>query len=95
MPADRVVLCGGVHDAALPFADRNPLRLSAPAAADLAGALAPLKPTHILLTHADETDYPGPVIAHAIAAGRPLSYVSGADTLLPAAGADLAKRLCK
>jgi hypothetical protein len=35
------------------------------------------------------------VIAHAVASGRPLSYVSGATTLTPADGADLAKRLCK
>jgi flagellar biosynthesis GTPase FlhF len=71
-----------------------PATMSAAAAADLAGALAPLKPTHLLLTHADETSHPGAVVAHAIAASLPLSYVSGATALVPADAADLAKRLC-
>jgi flagellar biosynthesis GTPase FlhF len=71
-----------------------PATMSAAAARDLAGALAPLGPTHVLLTHADETDHPGAVVAHAIDTGRPLSYVAGAQDLRPADGADLAKRLC-
>ena len=47
----------------------------------------------MLLTHADETDHPGAPVAHAIAAGLPVSYVSGADALAPADAAELAKRL--
>ena len=70
-----------------------PATMSAPAAADLAKALAPLKVTHVLLTHADETAHPGAAVAHAISTGLPLSYVSGADALQPADPADLAKRL--
>ena len=70
-----------------------PATLSGGAAADLAAALAPLGPTHVLLTHADETARPGAPIAHAIAAGLPLSYVSGADALAPADAAALARRL--
>ena len=71
-----------------------PATMSAPAAADLAAALAPLKPSHLLLTHADETSHPGAVVAHAIAAQLPLSYVCGATALVPADAAELAKRLC-
>ena len=36
----------------------------------------------------------GAVVAHAIAAQLPLSYVSGATALVPADAAELAKRLC-
>jgi flagellar biosynthesis GTPase FlhF len=71
-----------------------PATMSVPAAAQLAAALAPLKPTHVLLTHADETTHPGAAVAFAVAARRPLSYVSGAETLAPADAADLARRLC-
>jgi flagellar biosynthesis GTPase FlhF len=70
-----------------------PATMSAPAAGDLAAALKPLKPTHVLLTHADETAHPGAAVGHAITTGLPLSYVSGADALMPADPADLAKRL--
>jgi flagellar biosynthesis GTPase FlhF len=72
-----------------------PATMSSPAAADVAAALAPLGLTHVLLTHADETSHPGAAIGHAMATGLPLSYVSGADELLPADATDLALRLVR
>ena len=72
-----------------------PATMSGPAAGDIAAALAPLGPTYVLLTHADETTHPGAAIGHAMATGLPLSYVSGADELLPADANDLAERLVR
>jgi hypothetical protein len=74
-----------------------PATVAGPVAAEALSAFTPLGPSAVLLTHADETDHLGPLVALAIAEGRPLSYVSsgpavGAD-LLPADPAALAARL--
>ena len=52
-----------------------PATMSAAAADELAGALAPLGLTHLALTHADQTARPGAPVELAIRSRRPLSYV--------------------
>jgi flagellar biosynthesis GTPase FlhF len=70
-----------------------PATLSSAAAAELAAALAPLAPTHVALTHADETARPGAPIELALSAGRPLSYVCARESASPADPAALAQQL--
>ncbi len=70
-----------------------PATLSSAAAGELAAALAPLAPTHVALTHADETARPGAPLELALAAGRPLSYVCARDGATPADPAALASQL--
>jgi flagellar biosynthesis GTPase FlhF len=53
-----------------------PATYSGAAAAELADRLAPLGPTHVALTHLDETTRAGGLVDFVIEAGRPLSYVS-------------------
>jgi flagellar biosynthesis GTPase FlhF len=53
-----------------------PATYSGPAALELAERLAPLKPTHVTLTHMDETSRIGGLVDALIGAERPLSYVS-------------------
>ncbi|HEX2105594.1 MAG TPA: hypothetical protein VHF51_18215 [Solirubrobacteraceae bacterium] len=65
-----------------------PATLSAAAAERLVGALRPLRPSGIVLTHVDETPTVGAVVELAIAGGPPLSFV-GRDTALEG-GLDLA-----
>ena len=67
--------------------------LSAPAAGEVAAALAPLGPTHVALTHTDETARPGAPLELALAAGRPLSYVCARAGAEPADPASLAQQL--
>ena len=59
----------------------------------LLDGLAPLKPAAIVLTHLDEVDHAGPVIAEAIARGLALSYCSDADAVVPADPTALAERV--
>jgi flagellar biosynthesis GTPase FlhF len=70
-----------------------PATLSAPAAGEVAAALAPLGPTHVALTHTDETARPGAPLELALAAGRPLSYVCAREGAEPADPATLAQQL--
>src|SRR3954447_13671167 len=70
-----------------------PATLSAAAAGELAAALAPLAPTHVALTHADETARPGAPLELALAAHRPLSYVCSRAGATPADPAALASQL--
>jgi flagellar biosynthesis GTPase FlhF len=70
-----------------------PATLSAPAAGELTAALAPLGPTHVALTHTDETARPGAPVELALAAGRPLSYVCAREGAEPADPASLAQQL--
>jgi flagellar biosynthesis GTPase FlhF len=70
-----------------------PATLSAAAAGELAAALAPLAPTHVALTHADETARPGAPLELALAANRPLSYVCSREGATPADPAALASQL--
>ncbi|MEA2459665.1 MAG: hypothetical protein QOC95_2637 [Thermoleophilaceae bacterium] len=71
-----------------------PATYSAAVAAELAERLDPLGPTHVALTHMDETSHVGGLVDFAIAAGRPLSYTSGGTEvpggLEPADANDLA-----
>jgi Meckel syndrome type 1 protein len=53
-----------------------PSTYSGAAAAELAECLAPLHPTHVALTHLDETTRVGGLVDYVIEASRPLSYVS-------------------
>jgi flagellar biosynthesis protein FlhF len=53
-----------------------PSTYSSAVAAELAERLAPLRLTHVALTHLDETTRVGALVDHVIDAGRPLSYVS-------------------
>jgi flagellar biosynthesis GTPase FlhF len=53
-----------------------PATYSGPAALELAERLAPLRPTHVTLTHMDETSRVGGLVDALIDEGRPLSYVS-------------------
>ena len=48
-----------------------PATISAAAAGEVAAALAPLNPSHVALTHTDETSRPGAPLELALAAGRP------------------------
>ena len=70
-----------------------PATLSSAAAGEVAAALAALAPTHIALTHADETARPGAPLELALAAGRPLSYVCAREGASPADPAALAQQL--
>jgi flagellar biosynthesis protein FlhF len=70
-----------------------PATLSASAAGEVAAALAPLGPTHVALTHTDETARPGAPLELALAAGRPLSYVCAREGAEPADPATLAQQL--
>jgi flagellar biosynthesis GTPase FlhF len=53
-----------------------PSTYSGAVAAELAERLAPLRLTHVALTHMDETTRVGGLVDFVIGAGRPLSYVS-------------------
>jgi flagellar biosynthesis GTPase FlhF len=70
-----------------------PATLSAGAADEQYGALAPLAVTDLALTHADGTTRPGAPIELAITAHRPISYFCTRDGVDPADPADLAQRL--
>lgn len=70
-----------------------PATLSSAAAAEVAAALAALGPTHVALTHADETSRPGAPIELALNAGRPVSYVCSRDGAAPADPGALAQQL--
>jgi flagellar biosynthesis protein FlhF len=74
-----------------------PATYSAAAAAELAERLSPLRPTHLALTHMDETTRVGGLVDFVIYAGRPLSYVSeGTDVpggLMPADAIEIAARV--
>ena len=59
-----------------------PATLSTPAARELLAALAPVKPTAMALTHADETDCIGGALELAIESSLPVSYLGrGSDVL--------------
>jgi flagellar biosynthesis protein FlhF len=70
-----------------------PATLSAAAAGEVAAALAPLAPTHVALTHSDETARPGAPLELALRAGRPLSYVCSREGATPADPSALAQQL--
>ncbi len=70
-----------------------PATLSAPAAEELAAALAPLGVTHIALTHADQTARPGAPVELAVTGRRALSYVCTRAEIAPADPDHLAKQL--
>jgi hypothetical protein len=70
-----------------------PAALSAAAADELAGALAPLGLTHVALTHADQTARPGAPVELAIRTRKPVSYVFDREGAEPADAAALARRL--
>ena len=53
-----------------------PATYSGAAAGELAERMTPLRPTHLVLTHLDETTHVGGLVNFVIDAGRPLSYVS-------------------
>ena len=70
-----------------------PATLSSAAAAEVAAVLATLGPTHIALTHADETARPGAPLELAISARKPVSYVCAREDLEPADPVSLAQQL--
>ena len=70
-----------------------PATLSSAAAAEVAVALASLAPTHVALTHADETSRPGAPLELALSAKRPLSYVCSREGAAPADPGALAQQL--
>jgi flagellar biosynthesis GTPase FlhF len=70
-----------------------PATMSAAAADEQAEALAALSPTHVAMTHTDQTARPGAVVELAITSRRPVSYLSTRDRVEPADPADLAQRL--
>ena len=70
-----------------------PATLSSAAAAEVAAALVSLGPTHIALTHTDETARPGAPLELAMNAGRPVSYVCSRDGAAPADPGALAQQL--
>jgi flagellar biosynthesis protein FlhF len=70
-----------------------PATLSAAAAGEVAAAVAPLAPTHVALTHSDETARPGAPIELALHAARPLSYVCSREGATPADPSALAQQL--
>jgi flagellar biosynthesis GTPase FlhF len=74
-----------------------PATYSGAAAAELAERMSPLRPTHLALTHMDETTRVGGLVDFVIYAGRPLSYMSrGADVpggLEPALALDIAAQV--
>jgi flagellar biosynthesis protein FlhF len=53
-----------------------PSTYSGPAARELAGALAPLRPSRVALTHLDATSHIGGLLDYAIREQRPISYTS-------------------
>jgi flagellar biosynthesis protein FlhF len=74
-----------------------PATYSGAAAAELAERLSPLRPTHLALTHMDETTRIGGLVDLVIYARRPLSYVSrGAEVpggLMPADALEIAAQV--
>jgi flagellar biosynthesis GTPase FlhF len=70
-----------------------PATLSASAAGEVAAALMALAPTHVALTHTDETGRPGAPLELAMATGRPVSYVCAREGAAPADPATLAQQL--
>jgi flagellar biosynthesis GTPase FlhF len=70
-----------------------PATLSASAAGEVAAALAALGPTHVTLTHSDETARPGAPLELALHAGRPLSFVCSREGASPADPVALAQQL--
>jgi len=70
-----------------------PATLSAPAAEQLAAALAPLGVTHLALTHADEIARPGAPVERAIRAGLPLSLLVTRAAASPVDARALAERV--
>jgi flagellar biosynthesis GTPase FlhF len=70
-----------------------PATLSAAAAEEQATALAPLRPTHVALSHTDQTARPGAAVELAIVQRLPVSYLSNREGVEPAEAADLAQRL--
>jgi flagellar biosynthesis GTPase FlhF len=70
-----------------------PATLSAAAADELAGALAPVGVTHVALTHADQTARPGAAVELAVTGRRALSYVTTREQIAPADPDELAKQL--
>jgi flagellar biosynthesis GTPase FlhF len=70
-----------------------PATLSSAAAGEVAAALAPLAPTHVALTHSDETARPGAPLELALHAGRPISYVCSREGATPADPGALAQQL--
>ena len=70
-----------------------PATLSAAAADELAGALAPLGITHVALTHADQTARPGAAVELAVNGRKALSYVSTREEIAPLDPDAVAKQL--
>jgi flagellar biosynthesis GTPase FlhF len=70
-----------------------PATLSAAAADELAGALAPLGITHVALTHADQTARPGAAVELAVSGRKALSYVSTREEIAPIDPDVVAKQL--
>ena len=70
-----------------------PATLSAAAADELAGALAPLGITHVALTHADQTARPGAAVELAVSGRKALSYVSTREEIAPLDPDVVAKQL--
>ena len=70
-----------------------PATLSAAAADELSGALAPLGITHVALTHADQTARPGAPLELAIRARKPALLRLDREAAEPADAAALAQRL--
>jgi flagellar biosynthesis GTPase FlhF len=70
-----------------------PATLSAAASEEQAAALAPVRPTHVALSHTDQTARPGAVVELAISSRLPVSYLSTREGVGPADAADLAQRL--
>jgi flagellar biosynthesis GTPase FlhF len=70
-----------------------PATLSGAAGAELADKLAPARPTHLTLTHADETERPGAAVELALTRGLPVSYVSTREGVQPAEAAGLPETL--
>jgi flagellar biosynthesis GTPase FlhF len=73
-----------------------PATLSVPAARELLANLSPLRPTSLVLSHADECDYVGGLLEVALGSGLPLAYLaagpdarSGLRALEPRAVAEL------
>jgi flagellar biosynthesis GTPase FlhF len=70
-----------------------PATISAAAAGEVAAALAPLSPSHVALTHTDETARPGAPVELALTTGHPLSYVCSREGASPADPGALAAQL--
>jgi flagellar biosynthesis GTPase FlhF len=52
-----------------------------------------VRPTHVALSHTDQTARPGAVVELAISSRLPVSYLSTREGVGPADAADLAQRL--